>query len=101
MILHNSSHSWSSKGEIAAHKFALEQTITGTFKKHNNPTTSTNKATKKNPGKKPQQKDHTHRLLRLYNSKRKKKQFCYVSASPLYLACSDTQQIWLQEKLHK
>lgn len=73
MILHNSSHSWSSKGEIAAHKFALEQTITGTFKKHNNPTTSTNKATKKNPGKKPQQKDHTHRLLRLYNSKRKKK----------------------------
>lgn len=47
MIFHNSSHSWSSKGEIAAHKFALDQTITGTLKKHYNPTTPPNKATTK------------------------------------------------------
>lgn len=31
------------------------------------------KQQKKFQGKKPQQKDHTHRLLRLYNSKRKRK----------------------------
>lgn len=96
-------HSCGSNAEIAVPEFALEQTITGTLTNNDN-----KKAIillhlpNKNHTPKIHEKNHTHKPFRFSTTaKGKEKQFCYISASPLYLTCSTTLQIWLLKKRHK
>lgn len=72
MILHNSSHSCSRK---AAHEFALEQTITGTFTKHKNPATPPNKTKRKNQTHTTKKKPHPQTFKILQQQKERKNNF--------------------------